>query len=115
LVNPKLKVTSSLGSIARKGHLGDLAVKNVEDFPVSDIAHLVIFLDKNTAFVASTLKAFRHERITGFVGSAHITVDTTPSIGAIARSAISNRSINAVTQTAAHWKTVRRSFGKARC
>jgi hypothetical protein len=103
LVYPKLKVTGGLGSIARKGDLGDLAVENVEDFSISDIAHLVVFLNKNAAFVASTLETFGHERITGFIGSTHITVDTTPSIGAIACSVISNRSINAVTQTATYW------------
>jgi hypothetical protein len=70
--------------ITGKCYLWLLLLQQVQDFPVRDIAYLIIFLDNLALFVANTALFIRHHSIACFIGLANIAVDAFPTFIAIA-------------------------------
>lgn len=65
-------------------HLGLFLLELIEDFAVGHIAHLKIFLDRDTLAVTDTTFAFRRHGITNVITLTHIAVNSPPAIFAVA-------------------------------
>ena len=84
MVHPELEITRLMLGVAAKCRLGLLLFQLVQDFPISDIAHLVVLLYHHALFVAHPTFALLDHRIARLIGCANIAVDAFPSLFAVA-------------------------------
>ncbi len=98
LVDPELEVACCLIGVAREGNLGDPRIDLIQDRFVGDIANLVVLMDDQTLFVAYATFTQRHHSIASIVRGADITVDTFPTLLAVAFISFPWRSVLAIRQ-----------------
>lgn len=70
--------------IAAKCGLRLLLLQLVQDFPIGDIAHLVVLLNHHALFVAHSTVPLLGHHVARLIGGANIAVDAFPSLFAVA-------------------------------
>lgn len=96
-----LEVTCLLLGIARKGNLGLLLLQLVQNLPVGNIAHLMIFFHDNSFLVAGAIFSLWHQSVACTVRFANIAVDPAPTVFTFALVAFPHRPVLALSKRAA--------------
>jgi hypothetical protein len=84
MLDPKLKGTILLLSVARKRGMRLSRIQRFHNLLIRDVTHLVILIHHQASLVAHTTFAFRHEHVAYIVSIAYIAVHTTPALFAFA-------------------------------
>ena len=96
-----LEVAGLMLSVARECDLRDLLLELIPDFPIRDVAHLMILFHHPEFFITDAPFPIWHEGITCLVRRADITVYAFPSLITLALSFPSWRSVLPLCQRVA--------------
>ena len=89
-----LKVACSLFFLAGKSNLGSLFTEKVGDFLIGDFANLVVMAHNLSILIADTTFSGLYHGVAGVVLCTNITVDSGPTLVAVARVSRSHWSVS---------------------
>ena len=105
LTDPELEVACLVICVAREGGLWIPLFQLVENLPVGDVTHLVVFVHHNTILVTGTATAFRHQGVAGFVCLAYVAVDALPALLTLTLPSTSWGPVTSHGQRATYWRS----------